>query len=211
MICVSIGKTGFIEALSICKNEELVEIRADLMDLQDEQYLQLFDAGAKIVFTCRKSDYSDERRVNLYSQALNSGVAYIDFDIQSDKGLFEKLFNDIKERDSQLIFSYHNYEFTPEKGVLNEILREIYSMGADIAKIACKVITDDDLVNLLTLYRKPGKKIILGMGDKGMLSRVAAVYMGAEFTFAFPDGGNKTAPGQLTKSELEEIFGIMKP
>lgn len=211
MICVSIGKTGFVEALSICENEELVEIRADLLDLQDEQYLQLFDAGARMVFTCRKSDYSDARRLALYSKALNSGVAYIDLDIQSDKGLLENLFTGIKNSDSKLILSYHNYEFTPEKGELKEIMKEIYSRGADIAKIACKVITDDDLVNLLTLYRKPGKKIILGMGEKGMLSRVAALYMGAEFTFAFPDGGNKTAPGQLTKSELEDIFGIMKP
>jgi 3-dehydroquinate dehydratase len=48
------------------------------------------------------------------------------------------------------------------------------------------------------------------MGEAGMLTRVAAVPMGAEFTFAAPDTGNATAPGQLKVSELKDIFNILK-
>lgn len=211
MICVSIGKTDFEKALSICNTEELVEIRADLMDLQDAQYLQLFNAVAKVVFTCRKSNYNKENRIILYKQALGSEVAYIDLDMQEDGDIFEALKEDIIKSKSKLILSYHNFEKTPDRSKLKEILKEMDERGANIAKIACRVINDKDLVNLLSLYRIPGTKLVLGMGGKGMLTRVAAVYMGAEFTFAFPEGGKKTAPGQLTKKELEEIFEIMKP
>ncbi|MFW5819909.1 MAG: type I 3-dehydroquinate dehydratase [Bacteroidota bacterium] len=210
MICVSIGKAGFKDALSICNNESLVEIRADLMNLSADQYLKLFHAHAEVVFTCRKYNDDDQRRIELYSQALQSRVAYVDFDLSSDKILLEKLDREIKESKSQLILSYHNYDFTPERDSLKKILKDIYEAGADIAKIACMVIRDEDLVNLLSLYRKPGKKVILGMGKKGIITRVAAVFMGAEFTFAFPGGGAKTAPGQLTRQELEEIFQILK-
>ncbi len=43
-----------------------------------------------------------------------------------------------------------------------------------------------------------------------MISRVAALPFGAEFTFASSDKGNSTAPGQLTVDELNDIFRILK-
>src|SRR6056297_1032336 len=149
MICISIGKTGFKEALSICNTEELVEIRADLMDLQEAQYSKLFNAVAKVVFTCRKCDFSNEKRIVLYKQALRSEVAYIDLDMQADEDIFEALSDEIKKSKSKLIISYHNFEKTPNRSKLKEILKEMYRKGADIAKIACRVINDEDLVNLL--------------------------------------------------------------
>ena len=57
--------------------------------------------------------------------------------------------------------------------------------------------------------RKDGK-LVLGMGDKGMITRVASVPLGAEFTFASSSAGESTAPGQLTVKELTEIYSILK-
>ena len=46
-----------------------------------------------------------------------------------------------------------------------------YEKGADIAKIATRVNASEDIRNLMSLYDLPGKKVILGMGDLGRITR----------------------------------------
>ncbi len=48
------------------------------------------------------------------------------------------------------------------------------------------------------------------MGEKGMITRVASVPLGAEFTFAAASEADVTAPGQLTADELQDIYKILK-
>jgi 3-dehydroquinate dehydratase-1 len=210
MICVSLGKISFKEALEICRKEELVEIRADLTGFTTVQLEELFSISSGIVFTCRKSVFQEDNREEIYRLALKYRVKYIDLDFRTDQDLLEKLRPLLVDTETQLILSIHDFEKTPSTEVLKNQIRTLYDAGAGIAKIACMVNSDEDLSNLIGLYREPGKKIILGMGEKGILTRVAALFMGAEFTFAFPEGGEKTAPGQLTKSDFQEILSIMK-
>ncbi len=44
--------------------------------------------------------------------------------------------------------------------------------------------------------------VIIGMGEKGVITRVAAPMLGAEFTFASAETGKETAPGQISKERL---------
>jgi len=211
MICVSLGKIPFEKALEISSKEELVEIRADLMDLTKDQLHDILETKSKKVFTFRSAHFSQSRREEYFRIVLHHNIEFIDLDYAEDKELLEVLSNAITFADTQLILSSHNYERTPSVKELNDLMMNLESKGPDIIKIACRVIYDEDIVNLLSLYRKPGKKIILGMGQKGIITRVAALYMGAEFTYAFPEGEEKTAPGQLTRKDLEDIMEIMKP
>ncbi len=48
--------------------------------------------------------------------------------------------------------------------------------------------------------------VIIGMGEKGVISRIAAPMLGAEFTFAAPEAGKETAPGQISKDKLLSII-----
>ena len=209
MICVSLGNIGFERALEICGQEKLVEIRADLMNLTENQLKALLTAGADLVFTFRKQASTDAIRNKYFRIAIDHKAKYIDLDFFQDQQLFRELREAIQSSGSRLILSLHDYEKTPPRHELKKNLRTFYDEGADIAKIACMVNSDEDIVNLLSLYRRPGNKVVLGMGKKGLITRVAAVYMGAEFTYAFPEGEQQTAPGQLTHKDLEEIFRIM--
>lgn len=211
MICISLGEISYFKALEICKSEDLVEIRADLSGFNREQLETLFNQNAQVVFTFRKSDYPDTLREEYYAIALDKNVKYIDVDFTADKKLLLNLSDKLNKSDSSLILSVHNYKETPAREKLIKNISDMREKGADVVKIATLVNDDRDLSTLLSLYSETGKKIILGMGDKGMLSRVAALFMGAEFTYAFPERGNKTAPGQLTKEDIEEILAIMKP
>jgi len=48
--------------------------------------------------------------------------------------------------------------------------------------------------------------VIIGMGEQGVISRIAAPMLGAEFTFAAAGVGQETAPGQISKDKLLSII-----
>jgi 3-dehydroquinate dehydratase type I len=75
-----------------------------------------------------------------------------------------------------------------------------------VAKIATQVNNMQEIMDLLSLYELPGRKVVLGMGSQGRITRVIGPYLGGEFTFASPEPGNETAPGQLCMAELKAIF-----
>jgi len=210
MICVSLGNINFEQALNIAKDSEMVEIRADLLNFSDSEYRELISSSAKTVFTCRKSDVFSFDRRSLFALALKMNVDYIDLEIESVEELMEWLKAETNEKDTELIISYHNYENTPSSEELMRIFKQCFKLGADVAKIACMANSDEDVVNLIKMYRKQGRKIVLGMGKKGMLTRVAAPVLGAEFTFASANKESATAPGQLSVKEMKDLFEIMK-
>lgn len=210
MICTSLGNIGFDEALRCAAANDLIEIRADLLNFSNEQYHSLFKQKAGIVFTCRKDNTNEEIRRSLFRMAVENGAKYIDLEIESAGSDLEWVKGLCSETGTELIISYHNYQETPAENELISILKECYRLGADVAKIATMVNTDGDMVKLLSLYRKQGRKVVIGMGEKGILTRVAALGMGAEFSFAAPDNAGGTAPGQLSLSAMNEIRKLLK-
>ena len=210
MICVSLGHISFNEAMKIAAESEMIEIRADLLNFSEEEYSQLITSSAKVVFTCREDEKNIVDRKSLFLLALSLEIEYLDLELESVDEHLGWLKDELVEKDTQLIISYHNYERTPDSDELRSILKNCINLGADIAKIACMVNSDEDTVNLIKLYRRQGKKVILGMGEKGILTRVAAPVLGAEFTFAAASKELATAPGQLTVQEMKDLFKIMK-
>ena len=210
MICVSLGNIDFNRAMEIATESEMVEIRADLLNFSDTEYRELINRSEKVVFTCRKDDNKSVDRKSLFSLALELNVDYIDLETESVEELLDWLKLELEGRPTQLILSYHNFELTPNSEELLRILKQFFKLGADVAKIACMANSDEDVVNLIKMYRKQGRKIVLGMGEKGLLTRVAAPVLGAEFTFASADKESATAPGQLSVKEMKDLFEIMK-
>lgn len=200
----------FEEALKCAKENEMIEIRADLLHFTKGEYIQLFHSGPKVVFTLRPEDPKNSHRRELFEMAINEEVDYIDLEIESAGRDLEWLKSQCAGGSTAIILSYHNYELTPDPEELKSILKMCFNMGADVAKIATLVNKDEDLVKLFSLYRKQGRKIVLGMGEKGILSRLAALALGAEFSYAAPDSAEGTAPGQLKLSEMKELRNILK-
>ena len=110
---------------------------------------------------------------------------------------------------TRLIISYHNFEQAPGRNQLEAMLLRCYERGGAIAKIAVQVNHIQDVRNLLSLYDRPGKKVVIGMGDIGRITRVMGSYLGAEFTFASLDKKDETAPGQLSIKQLIDIYKVI--
>jgi 3-dehydroquinate dehydratase-1 len=134
-------------------------------------------------------------------EAARCGANYIDIESKFLKEDFLKYINRDK---TKVIVSYHNFDETPPLEELEKTCNQIISQGADILKIATMVNEEDD-VRKITDLRKYIKipAIIIGMGEKGKLTRVAPDNY---LTFGALSKDEGSAPGQYTIEELVEYF-----
>jgi 3-dehydroquinate dehydratase-1 len=206
MICISVGNIELIAKVNELK-PELIEVRYDLINELPADINVVLDEDIKQIATCRPGRHSDVQRIAILKSALDLGAAYIDIEIESESSYLTELRDYASLKDCDVIISYHNYESTPPLDELKSILSECYEKGAKLAKIACMAICEEDSVRLLSLYDSEGRKVILGMGEAGKITRIKATDRGAEFTFVSVDNNESTAPGQLT---YEDYLSVKK-
>lgn len=187
----------------------LLELRLDLIKEPPSVLFPLLPGNIASIITCRPGVYREEERVKLLQEGMKLGADYVDIELESASGDLDLLLQTASLEGTGVIISYHNYQRTADREELESLMIACYEKGAQIAKIACQVNAPDDLRNLLSLYDLPGKKVILGMGILGRISRVMGPYLGAEFTFASAGEGGETAPGQLSVKELNDIYKVI--
>jgi 3-dehydroquinate dehydratase-1 len=209
MICSCIAYKSYDQCRRILNHAELSELRLDLLDLTKDQVKRLFSMAVKIIATCRKGKYSEEERLELLETAINSGASYIDIEIEMAEGIRDRLIKLAKENNCKVIISYHNFQLTPPVGELRAIIKKCRESGADLVKITCQVINAEDSANLMSLYSNEKNIISFGMGVDGLITRLAAPLLGAEFTYAAADRNSKTGPGQVTTKEMRSFYKIL--
>jgi 3-dehydroquinate dehydratase type I len=186
--------------------EPFVEFRFDLLDFGPAQVISLVSKSRRCIATCRPGKYSDKNRFMILQTALEAGAEFVDLDIESDLHFMEELTPTARSKGCDMILSHHDFQKTPQPEELERIVQNCRDAGADLIKIACQVNQTEDLINLFHLYRHNLRLVVIGMGEKGIISRVAAPFLGAEFTFASVGDGHETAPGQISKDKLDLIL-----
>lgn len=208
MICVSVSNmAGLTEAIE--SEAQLLELRLDLIREHPSKLYPLIPETVKRIVTCRPGAYSDLERVKLLQDGMRLGADYVDVEIDAAAGDLDQILDTAKETATSVIISYHDYKRTADREELESLMIACYEKGADIAKIATQVNAPEDIRNLMGLYDLPGRKVILGMGRLGRITRVCGNYLGTEFTFASIGGSAETAPGQLSLKELRDIFKVI--
>jgi len=210
MICISIGDSSQIpEAIRL--RPAMLEFRLDLIGEEPQRLFSMIPEHSRVIATCRPGELHDEQRKDILKASVNLGASFVDLEIESSTDYYREMAGYAVEHGCQVIVSYHNPELTPGRDQLAVILGKAYEMGAAVAKIATEVRSREDIRHLLSLYDLPGRKVVIGMGAGGRITRVAAPFFGAEFTFASLDSGSETASGQLTISQFNEIYHIIGP
>lgn len=148
--------------------------------------------------------------LDMLKRASKAGLTYIDVphDLQVDLE-FENL---VKNKGTKVIRSYHNFEMTPSYDFLTGLLEDMTLNGGQILKIATHVNTPDDEEKLFHLLREPhfhGRLIVTGMGDNSRRVRLEAPLKGSLFYYAPINATLATAPGQLTRAELEREWKLI--
>jgi len=206
MICLSLAEKSLHECLQALQRVKLAEIRLDLVKLSQHDIKKLFSQPKKLIATCRPQGPSDNRRKKKLLAAIRAGAAYVDVELQSKASFLRAIRDTARQKHCKLIISYHNSRQTPSRRKLLAIVSRCFKRGADLAKIACHVRHYRDNVLLLSLLSTNRPLIIVGMGEKGRLTRLMAPLLGSAFTYAALDQTRLTAPGQLTLSEMRKFY-----
>ena len=112
------------------------------------------------------------------------------------------------------VVSHHDYTKTPTNAELESLVNSMLSWKPTVLKIAAMCQTEMDAVRLLglqlNLKARGQRHIILGMGEHGVITRVFGTLWGNELIFV-PDAQNEaSAPGQLTRQQLNDITKALK-
>jgi 3-dehydroquinate dehydratase type I len=187
----------------------LVEIRFDLMQLDDEKIRQLADRCRQWIATCRKGKYADRERAAQLTTAICAGATYVDVEYEAEEAYRKSLTDIAKANGTQVIVSYHNFDATPEISALTTVVQQSLDMGADWVKLAVTARSPADVAKVMSLYGQCNRLIAFAMSDIGKISRITAPFLGAPFTFASIDDFRTTAPGQLSANKMQKIFDII--
>ena len=207
MLCISIKPCSIDEALERMtragSRADLVELRLDAMTRPDLKRL-LQNKPCPVIVTNRPrrqgGDFSgpEAERLQLLKQAARSGADYLDIEL-------EALPKFARIGSTKLIVSYHDFERTPAD--LNQIYRKLAATGADVIKVACQANHISDNLKMFELLRNADRPTVaLCMGELGEISRVRAPKFGGFLTYASLAPGAETASGQLSSSELVELY-----
>lgn len=219
--CLPIIKNKKAEVLSLI-NENInefnfFEIWLDYIEDWDEQFLRdlIEQFEGKLIFLFRrknleKINMSFEKRKFILS-IIDNKLSHIDLDVFTQKEEIEYIEkNNLKLKK---IISYHNYQETPTFEQLMEIIATIGTCSPEIFKFSTMCNSEEDALKLLKLQlhlkTKNIKHIVSGMGELGKITKVFGTLWGNEMVFCPVNIDGQSAPGQLTKNELESIFKIL--
>ncbi len=206
MICVSLANIGYEECLALVKEEPFVEFRFDKLDLSADEIRRVVGSSKRSIATFRPGTDAQEMRMQTLLTAIRAGATYVDIELDADPRYRKELIKDARAAGCDVIISYHNFDRTPEIRQLKKIAASCRKLGADVVKLACRVNAEEDVRVLMSLYDEAGRMAVIGMGEKGLITRIAGPFMGAEFTFASPGSGKETAPGQIDRKSLESLI-----
>jgi 3-dehydroquinate dehydratase-1 len=105
-----------------------------------------------------------------------------------------------------VIASHHDFAATPPPPVLADVVARARAAGADVVKIAAAVRGPEDVRTLARVLLEPAPigRIVVGMGEAGLATRVLFPALGSLVTYAH--SGRATAPGQLPLDELVALL-----
>lgn len=211
MICVSIAEKTAEDCIRTLEDIEFGEVRIDaLIKPSEAEVKRIFNSHKNLIATCRTKEIKDSERKNLLKTAIECGAKFVDIEAEATDDYKNEISGFAQRKECKIIISYHNYEKTPVKAELDQIVQWCFDSGADIAKIACMINEPADNARLLGLLDSKRKLVIIGMGEKGRVTRIVAPLLGSVFTFASSRKGRETAPGQIEIEELENIFKVLK-
>ncbi|MFC1907937.1 type I 3-dehydroquinate dehydratase [Chloroflexota bacterium] len=188
---------------------DLLEVRIDLIG---DGWQELVNYLEKPWIGCNRCadeggrwDGDEVGRIDELLKAIELGADIIDIELRTRnlKSAVEQI-----RQGAKCLLSFHDLEGMPNINSMKEIIQNQLEMGADV----CKVVTTaqrlkDNLIVLQLISEFPRTRMVsFAMGPLGLLSRVLCPLVGGDFTYASIEQGKESASGQITVSELRQIY-----
>ncbi|MGI8811892.1 MAG: shikimate dehydrogenase [Pyrinomonadaceae bacterium] len=217
-ICVSLAAATaeevFRQIARAAQSADIIEIRFDHLNIREiEKVLSdLPQIHKQYLFTFRPIAEGGRREISLTERLdfwtrVRTTMGHLDFMVDLEQDL-ELPFSFGRER---TIVSSHNFGAKRDDAA---VFGELLQKDASIVKIAdsVKTITDSiPLWHLLERAAAAGRSLIpIAMGEAGKFTRILGPANGTFLTYAALENDAVTAPGQLTMSDLNEVYRIKR-
>jgi 3-dehydroquinate dehydratase-1 len=215
--------------------EELKQFNPDLVEWRIDSYENVEDVddslgvlkalrekigNIPLIFTCRIDveggfkQISADIRLKLMQAAIGCGLLDLaDVEMCNETAFIENIKDVARRNGTRLIFSYHNFDQTPDEAFIFDKLVQAQEMGADVAKVAVMPKDYKDVLVLLSATLKARTEhlripiITMSMGPEGGVTRLAGGLFGSDLTFAI--GKEASAPGQIPIGELRQAMTVL--
>ena len=172
-----------------------------------------------LLFTFRTKEEGGEQTISLdayrdlYLVVANQGVDMVDLELARVEFLGRAFVQTLKEANTKIVMSSHNFEQTPVDGDLVFRVNVMKQLGADIGKIATMPKQLQDVLRIMGLVSKVRgfhemPLAVMAMGDLGKVTRISGEVTGSVFTFGSLD--EASAPGQIPVEQLDRILTLLK-
>lgn len=232
-ICVPItGKNDLElrEEIAVLKTSccDVMEWRADYFeDIHNPEKvkemlheLRILVGNIPILFTCRTKEeggevsITSEEYAELYRQVIETGeVDLVDTELFKGDDVCRMIIEKAHKHQVYVVMSSHDFQKTPDTGILVERFRRMQQLGADIPKIAAMPQSSMDVLKLLEATCEfadkyaEGPVISMSMGWLGGISRVSGEIFGSALTFAAAK--HVSAPGQMAVSDVNYVRKLL--
>ena len=211
-ICAAIVNS---DLAALDKIEPLVDLFEVRIDLIGKGWQDVASHLKKPWIACnRRADEggkwedAESDRVKELLGAIELGADIIDIELATPD--VEKIVNEIKGT-AECLVSYHNLEETPPLDRLRQVIVNQLAAGAGICKVVTTARSAADNLTVLQLIAEYSETNIIAfaMGSAGQLSRILCPVVGGYLVYASIGEGKESAEGQLTVTELTEIYKIL--
>ncbi len=202
---------------AIKSGADCVEIRVDKIKTNKEITQLIKEASFPYIISCRSKtangffEGSEEERIERQIRAIEAGVSIIDIELTTEENLRNKVIKSAKKHNIPLLIGFENMQNMPTIGQILKALKDIESLGADIAKFAVKTSSYEDALNVLKIANW-AKDLIdipfaaIAIGEYGLFTRPIALLMGSSITYcALEEGGPLK---QLSIRQIKNILNI---
>lgn len=178
---------------------DIVELRIDGVAGLDLPAL-LAERTVPIIVTCRpvweggRFDGTEPERLRLLRRARALGAEFIDVEFRAD-------WRSVQPGDG-MILSFHDFTGVPAD--LETIAAGMDASGADVVKIAVTPSRLAECARLARIGRSLSTGVVIGMGAKGLVSRVAPHWFHACWTYA----GQLADVGQIPCDVLRDRYAV---
>lgn len=216
-ICVSICAESADEmrrrALTASEHADIIELRLDCLAPDELPNALAFLSFAKPVIVTRRPveqgghwNASREQRIafwaDMHRHAKPDGIRFF-FDVELD------IVTALHAHGGGYVISYHDFGGVPDA---IEILFEEMNGGDAISKIAWKaddIVDTIPFIQLLAAAHETDRWVApVAMGECGKWTRILGPALGAKLTYASPEEGTETAPGQMSADDLAEVYHV---
>jgi 3-dehydroquinate dehydratase/shikimate dehydrogenase len=202
---------------------EMLELRTDYLNRLDRNSVVALIAEAKgaipapvpVIVTCRDpreggvGNHPQSLRTEILLAAIEAGVDFVDLEYASfarpETGQRVKSALASRPR-SRLILSAHDFQsrFADVRRLYHDIQRACPEAIPKLVYTSHHI--NDCFEDFDLLHETQGDRIVLCMGQAGLISRILAKKLGGFVTFASINDQAATAPGQLTVGSFKGLY-----